>query len=218
METKIIMFGNLKGGVGKSILTSYFANYLAAQKKMTLIIDGDVSQHTSDIYDKSDSLQDYLSIIKYNLSDGDIGEFVFNQCQGYDYVLVDIPGTIQQDGIIPLLSMMDKIIIPTSFAEEDISSSIRFVHILNNLESNLDYKVLINKYEVQYSHEVREAEKNGFVEYESIFGEGNILEKGIRVERSLLQNNFKSGEYDLTKRNAGRVNETMDLIYEFIQK
>lgn len=220
MDAKIIAFANLKGGVGKTKLNSFFGNYLASKKKHVLIIDGDVSQHTTEIYDKSEELDGYLSVVKYEFENGEIGDFVLNSCEGYDFVLVDIPGTIQQSGVISLLSIFDSLIIPTSFNEEEIHSTIKFIEILEDLKDkegiDIPYKVLINKYEVQFSAEVREAEDNGFKSYESIFGENKIFPKGIRLERSLFNNKFVSGRYDLSLPNAQRVHETMEIIYEFV--
>lgn len=220
MDAKIIAFANLKGGVGKSKLNSFFANFLASKGHMVLVIDGDVSQHTTEIYDRSDDLSEYLSVINYEFEDGDIARFVLNSCSSYDYVLVDIPGTIQQSGIVSMLSVFDALIIPTSVAEEDIHSTMKFIDVLKELKNNHDidipYKVLINKYEVQFSAAMREGESNNWADYKELFGEDKVFDKGVRLERSLFQNNFISGRYDLSLPNAKRVDQTMELIYEFV--
>ena len=43
-QNKIILFANIKGGVGKSTLCSIFATYLAQTKKQVGVVDADVQQ------------------------------------------------------------------------------------------------------------------------------------------------------------------------------
>ena len=44
MENKIILFSNVKGGVGKSTLCSMFATYCAEKGIPTAVVDADLQQ------------------------------------------------------------------------------------------------------------------------------------------------------------------------------
>jgi len=206
----IISFANLKGGVGKSKLNAYFSAFLAAKKNHTVcLVDFDASQLTTQVYDVVENPN--LTVIPYNPTHGNITNLVMSLNDDYDYVLVDIPGTIQQEGVLPLMSIMDYIVVPTTNEEEDISSSIQFCGILQKL--NVKHVVLMNNYEVQFFG-MAEHEQNEFKEYSELFPCG-VLSKGIRKNRSLLQQNFKLGLYgDHSK--TDNVEKTLELIYSKI--
>lgn len=215
----VIGFSNLKGGVGKSKLNAYFADYLANKGFDTVLIDCDVNQRTTEVYDVSEKgLPDNLTLINYRFEAGDIKTFINDHKDVYDFVLVDLPGTIQQDGVISAASCIDKIIIPTTTSKEDLNSSLKYTEILNLLNqtghTSIDYKILINNYEVQFGLKLEEEEN--FPTYQKIF-DNNVFPKGIRKERSLLQNKFILGDYG-NHANSKRVEETLDLIFEFINK
>ncbi len=219
----IVAFGNLKGGVGKSKLTAYFGNYLSSKGFKVLIVDGDVNQHTTNIYDSILSENDNsFKVVNYNFAFGNIDMFVLSMAEAYDYVFVDIPGTIQQEGLLDLYVMMDKIIIPTSNQDEDLDSTCKFINFITELRDSEgskfegDYKVLLNNYEVQYFN-FGDQEKNQFPEAKALFGTDKVFDLGIRKERSLLQSNFVLGQYGSHPKTK-RVEETLDLIFNFLNE
>lgn len=205
-------FLNLKGGVGKSKLNAYFSNYLSHYGKSVILVDCDVNQHTTEIYSNLiESDNEMFKVVNYDFSYGNVADFILSVSESYDYVLVDIPGTIQQEGVLEVIAIMDKIVIPTTNEDEDIHSTLKFIEYLDKLDSN--YKVLLNNYEVQFFG-MKEEEEKKFPSYREIFGDC-LLEKGIRKERSLLQKNFAIGEYG-NHPNSKRVEETLDLVLNFL--
>jgi cellulose biosynthesis protein BcsQ len=212
----ILGFLNLKGGVGKSKLNAYFSNYLAHKGHKVLLIDCDVNQHTTEIYHNVINNENF-NVINYDFSYGNVAEFILDQEDGYDYVLVDIPGTVQQDGVLSIVGIMDKIIIPTTNEDEDIHSSYKFISFIKEVSEKLgkeiEYRVLLNNYETQFFN-MGDEEKGEFPEFRAIFGD-NLFRKGIRKERSLLQKNFALGQYGDHK-NTKKVEVALDEIFEFL--
>ena len=52
---KIIVFTNVKGGVGKTLMCSYFASYLTQKGRRVAVVDADIQQSLSD--HREDDLQ-----------------------------------------------------------------------------------------------------------------------------------------------------------------
>lgn len=203
----VFAFMNLKGGVGKTKLNSYFATYVASKGYKVLLIDSDVSQHTTEVFTEEIPEGMHLDVLQYNTDYGNLDVIIENSKSSYDLVIVDFPGTVQQEGVIPLISEMDFVVVPTPPDEEDLHSTKKFALILDQLE--VPYNVLINNYEVQFYGMV-EHEKNGFREFNKLF-DGKVFPIGIRKERSLLQQNFALGRYGGHK-NTARVEEALNQV------
>ena len=131
MDTLLISFANQKGGVGKSTLTSVYANYLSNKgDKSVVVCDCDDLQQTlvnkrerdkgngidaSDMYDilaikSSDFEKQYTSLFKGNV----------------DVCFLDLPGNLMQSGVIASYFHADVLIIPTSLSSDDIDSTLKF--------------------------------------------------------------------------------------------
>jgi chromosome partitioning protein len=135
MQTKIISFAAKKGGVGKSTLTSIFANYLQHQTNDSFIVcDLDYDQKTlaakreSELLEGRDTQDLYaLEVIKSS----DFSEVFKNAIDGnFDYVLLDIPGNLEQAGIRQALAYCDHIIIPCHYSESDVQSFVDYVKFI----------------------------------------------------------------------------------------
>lgn len=213
----IIGFCNLKGGVGKSKLNSYFSTYLAYKQYNTVLVDCDVSQHTTGVYDDEIRANGIpLDVIQYvvDVNDPtrkDMNSFVAALSKVYDFVVVDMPGTVQQEGVIEMFALFDYIIVPTTPEEEDLHSTKLFVNILDKIGVN--YNVMMNNYEVQYFSMGAE-ESNNFDNYQKLFND-KVLPLGVRKERSLLQQNFALGKYGDHK-NTKRVELALDEVLKRI--
>jgi cellulose biosynthesis protein BcsQ len=205
MDSKIFSFSNLKGGAGKSKLNAYFANYLDHLGFKVILVDFDVSQHTTLVYDQADNMT--LEVVQFIAKHGNIADYVKALMGSYDYIIVDIPGTIQQEDVMTVISMMDYVVIPSSVNDDDLQSTSKFARLLKRI--GVPFNIMLNKYEAQYFG-MGEEEKNEFNSYNKML-EGMVLTKGIRFERSLLQENFVLGEYGKHK-NAKRVEPTVELV------
>lgn len=135
MESKIIIIGNLKGGVGKSSLTSMFATYIhRVMKEPVVVIDADDDQKTirtirEDEISQGADENNLFPILNSNSIDApDSVRFLLDD---YKYIFIDLPGNLKQEGVKNSYLMADLIIIPTSLSKEDLDSTIKFITYLN---------------------------------------------------------------------------------------
>ena len=128
---KIITFANQKGGVGKSTLAMLFANYLCWKKMNVCIIDTDLQQ-TIALMRKSDldfyACEAPYSVQGFPVSDVDTMRQLMENSRKFDgIVLIDAPGNLSQDGLIPILSETDYILCPFRYDKATTSSTSTFV-------------------------------------------------------------------------------------------
>lgn len=147
---KIIMFGNQKGGIGKSTLTILTANTLAASEfdYKVLVIDNDTQRSISSIrqYDK-DELADELVGTDYEFP-YDVKFLTYNQIrdkimdfdEDYDFILIDTPGRIdmeediKQQEITKLLSFVDYVFVPFKGGALNLDSTLRYSKLLLDIQ------------------------------------------------------------------------------------
>lgn len=142
---KIIVFANQKGGCGKSTLCLLLANYLAWQKKSVCVIDTDtqqtlVQQRKDDIEFLEDDKMPY-PIQGFDVGTPEIMQQLMENAKAFDgYVLIDCPGNMKEDGLVPVLTQADYIICPFRYDQKTLSSTSAFVSILRELWNKLDCK------------------------------------------------------------------------------
>lgn len=138
---KIIAFSNQKGGCGKSTLCLLFANYLHWKKRNVCVIDTDTQQ--SLVLQRKDD-QEFLesempfSIQGYDRDDIASMEKLMENARDYDgYVLIDCPGNMKDDMLIPILTKADYIICPFRYDQRTLTSTGAYVQILRELWKKL---------------------------------------------------------------------------------
>lgn len=164
-ETIYIGYANQKGGCGKSTLTHLHAKALAIDyDKKVLIIE----------CDKQKSLQNQLELKKESesafippyevfnteiLNVGDVAKDMFGK---YDFVFIDMPGTLDIDGIIGMLYNADILIIPVKASNYDLDSSLKFIEMAQKVKDYkskntipFEYSILIN----EFDHQLKESKE-----------------------------------------------------------
>lgn len=142
---KIIAFANQKGGCGKSTLCLLLANYLAYRKKNVCVIDTDiqqtlVQQRNDDVEFLEDDKMPF-SIQGFDVADPETMQQLMENAKAYDgYVLIDCPGNMKDDGLIPILTNADYIICPFRYDQKTLTSTGAFVSILRELWGKLECK------------------------------------------------------------------------------
>ena len=121
---KVIAFGNHKGGVGKSTLLVNFCAYMYKRGEKFAVIDCDIEDPTtfriSDLAEESP--YEIISLPPKNLIDH-IDDYLYE----FDYVLLDLPGTIGDDDVFAAYTVVDYLFIPSRPTDTDMSSTIDFV-------------------------------------------------------------------------------------------
>jgi len=129
---KIVIIGNQKGGVGKSTITAMVAMYLHGLGKKVLVIDADDLQRSLSKIREREELD---GVDAYELVDSTTRELpqLINGIKNvYDYIFIDLPGNLKQEGVIQVYFKADIIIVPVSLTELDIDSTKDFITFLKD--------------------------------------------------------------------------------------
>lgn len=137
---KIIVFGNQKGGVGKTTLCTLFANYLSAKNLSILVIDCDGQQT---IFEKrqTDIKKFGKDVFRYNIQTFSIEDefkvkILMENLRTMDgIILIDSPGNLAQQALIPLFAYSDYIICPYQYEPSCVNSTVTFTVFIKKLEA-----------------------------------------------------------------------------------
>jgi cellulose biosynthesis protein BcsQ len=145
---KIILFGNQKGGIGKSTLTILTANALAAPEfdYKVLIIDNDMQRSVASIraYDKEAFEQDENFEFPYDvraMTYPQIKNAIVELDKMYDFIFIDTPGRIDTDvptkdqEITKLLSFADFVFVPFKGGALNLDSTLRYAKLLLDIQA-----------------------------------------------------------------------------------
>jgi len=158
----IIIIGNQKGGPGKSTITLLLANFLTLDKKRTVtVIDMDYQQSLAQKYEKSKLLE---NTAPYEVIAASLEQFQLIKpvlcANAEQLILIDLPGKLDDNGLIPLFRSADLVICPFAYDEFSFDSTIFFsvvlkkinpqaiiTYIPNRIKANVKYQT---KSEVDY--------------------------------------------------------------------
>ena len=141
MKNRKIVFANQKGGVGKSTLCMLFANYLAFKRKDVCIIDTDL-QKTILMQRRKDSTvfgdqEEPSSMQAFDIDDPPAVQQLMESAAPVEgYVLFDSPGTVSEDGLVPMFVNADYIICPYEYEEKTLDSTGVFIQVMNQLRQS----------------------------------------------------------------------------------
>ncbi|MDL2230199.1 ParA family protein [Alistipes sp. OttesenSCG-928-L06] len=148
-ETVFVAMSNQKGGVGKSAFTILLASYLHYVKNLNVaVVDCDSPQHSlhnmkerdMDTVMKSDYFKQLMmdqferinkkaySIIRSSAETArqDADAFLGASPEHFDLVIVDLPGTVNSQGVITTVVNMDYVITPVTADRMVMQSSLAF--------------------------------------------------------------------------------------------
>ncbi|KAA6439574.1 ParA family protein [Dyadobacter flavalbus] len=149
--TKIISFANMKGGVGKSMLTIKTALLLASEpyNYTVAVIDAD-AQGTivkRRKLEESKGIKDFKLEI-YQSSFDDVKQITRDlySSEKYDYIFIDIPRSTtgyDAETLSKILVFTETVIVPLLASESELTSSIEFIKILKSLQEAKEKKGLV---------------------------------------------------------------------------
>jgi chromosome partitioning protein len=154
----VIIIGNQKGGAGKSTLTLLLANFLTLSKQLSVtVIDMDYQQSIAQKYEKAKLLENEepYEVIAASLEHFPMMKNVLGKNME-DIILIDLPGKLDDDGLIPVFSSADLVICPFAYDEFSFESTILFsvvlqkinkeaqiIYIPNRIKANVRYDTLM---------------------------------------------------------------------------
>ena len=162
-EATIITFANQKGGVGKTTLCTLFANYLVARGKRTIVIDCDGQQTIFEKrkadHKKYSDLKEPYKVQAFNIADPEnVKNLMLNLRQLNGTVLIDAPGNLAQQGLIPLFVHSDYIVCPYQYETTSINSTVTFLGFILQLKKRVQSMAtkiffVVNRHDKRYGTE-----------------------------------------------------------------
>ena len=154
----IILIGNQKGGAGKSTVTLLFANYLTqAKNKSVTIIDFDYQQSIAQKYERAKLLENTepYTVVAASLEHfpGMKNIMCSDKTQ---IVLVDLPGKLDDDGLIAVFEAADLVICPFSYDEFSFESTILFSVVLRKINEKVPLIYVPNRVKANVKYETQE--------------------------------------------------------------
>lgn len=161
---KIVLMINQKGGAGKSTALTFFANALHKRGKNILVVDCDPQRSLIDTRDdvsKEEASSSYG--IKYWPLNS-VGEELANIVDDYDFIFVDMPGSLDGDGMLKLWAVTDVFCFVGELPGHSIKSLHKAIQAFEKHKTNLIEKgfefdpILIGVLNKVEHHEKEEAE------------------------------------------------------------
>ena len=158
----IVTFANQKGGVGKTSLCVTFANYLVMKGVRVVVIDCDF-QHSILKCRKADLKHYGEELIPYevwshepNSSEAMITliEKLHND-PGIDVVLMDSPGSLKADGLVPMFVNSDIIAVPFHYDLVPVPSTASFLMFLDRLRKAVGSRMKARLFIIPNLHDNR---------------------------------------------------------------
>lgn len=158
----LILIGNQKGGAGKSTLALLLANYLTQQQERRVtVLDMDYQQSLSAKAEKAKILENEPL---YEIVPADLGHFPAMQRKleksRNEIVLIDLPGKMDDDGLIPIFAAADVVICPFAFDEFSVDSTLLFAMVIGRINKRAHLIFVPNRIKNAVKYETRtEVEK-----------------------------------------------------------
>jgi chromosome partitioning protein len=152
----IIIIGNQKGGAGKSTLTLLLANFLTAGKKCNVtVIDMDYQQSIAQKFDKAKVLENAepYQVIPANLESYPVLRELLGR-NDKDITLIDLPGKLDDDGLLPVFNSADLVICPFAYDEFTFESTVLFTVVLRKINPKIDMVFVPNRIKANARYEI----------------------------------------------------------------
>jgi len=152
----ICLFGNQKGGVGKSTLTVLSGNYLSLAKNLPVtVIDMDYQQSISQKFDKAKVLENEepYDVVPATLETFPVLNPVLTKNKN-EVALIDLPGKLDDDGLIPVFKSADLVICPFTYDEFTFESTVLFTVVLKKVNPKVDVVFIPNRIKANVKFEI----------------------------------------------------------------
>ena len=153
----VIIIGNQKGGAGKSTLTLLLANYLTKVRHCNVtVIDMDYQQSLSQKFQKAKLLDnpEAYQVMAANLEQYPAMEKVLSE-NPHDIVLVDLPGKLDDDGLIPVFRSADMVICPFCYDQLTYDSTVLFALVLRSINPEAEITFIPNRIKANVRYETK---------------------------------------------------------------
>ncbi|MEO9806680.1 MAG: ParA family protein [Reichenbachiella sp.] len=136
-ETIVFGYSSSKGGVGKSTLITLMAGYLSYLKDYkVLVIDADPQasinkkREDNQVEFGDEGMKGAYLIME--VTPDMVPDIIEDEKDNFDFIILDLAGTLTTQGNISAYTTLDKIIIPTSTSDNDITETQNFYNVLRD--------------------------------------------------------------------------------------
>ena len=138
MQNKIVIFSNIKGGVGKTTLCALFASYLVENGYPVIAVDADLQaslyRHRQREKSVDPETQAPWNVELLNTSDGEQLKKVIDKMKGVPgIVLIDCPGNLNDRNLEYIYKAADAAIIPISFDADTVDATGIFIKAMKTV-------------------------------------------------------------------------------------
>lgn len=154
-----IIFGNQKGGVGKTSLAILFANYLAEKNKKVIAIEMDIQKSIAttrrqEVEDGVNLKNPYEIVYKALSEYPKFAEALRNTNVN---LVIDLPGRLDDPHLVPVLKDADVIVCPFDYDLRSFASTGTFASVVKQLDSQKEIIFIPNRIRANINYELKEA-------------------------------------------------------------
>ena len=153
-----IVFGNQKGGVGKTTLAILFANYLAEKNKKVIAIEMDVQKSIAQTrryeVEFGETMSNPYEIVYTAL--GDYPKFADALKNTSVNLVIDLPGKLDDPHLVPVLKDADVIVCPFDYDLRSFVSTSTFANVVKSLDSTKAIIFIPNRIRSNINYELKE--------------------------------------------------------------
>lgn len=154
----IILIGNQKGGAGKSTFTLLLANYLTQLRHCRVtVLDMDYQQSIVQKYERAKLLENK---VPYEIIPASLEVFprmlpVLNE-NPEELTLIDLPGKLDDDGLIPVFMSADLVLCPFSYDEFSFESTVLFSVVMQKINPEVEVAYIPNRIKANVRYETQQ--------------------------------------------------------------
>lgn len=140
MENRIVLFSNIKGGVGKTTLCALFASYLAEKGIPVFAMDADLQaslyRHRQREKNVDPDTSAPWAVEMLNTSDGKKLEETISKLKSVPgIVLIDCPGNLNDRNLEHIYKAADVAVIPMSFDADTVDATGIFIKAFKTISN-----------------------------------------------------------------------------------
>ena len=133
---KIILFTNVKGGVGKTTLCSIFATYLYQNGRPVAVVDADIQQSISrhrkrDLEDNPRLPLPWQVKTLVGMSTEEVADALVNLKKLSCDIIIDCPGNIIDPNLKAIYSNADIAVVPIHYDGDTLDASLDFIQMFH---------------------------------------------------------------------------------------
>lgn len=133
-----IVVANQKGGAGKTTIAMLLANYLTSRNKEVLVLDMDFQRSIVSRFEEDKELfsdQQRYEVIGIDMDQYPSLKPSFDSLEDGG-VIIDLPGKIDDQHIVPIIEDADIIICPFRYDKITFESTLVFVQVVQHIKPN----------------------------------------------------------------------------------